>query len=94
MLKPLLSQLQHTVTHMARSQSLHKRAFLPTAQTGPVAVYIHMRCASFPLPLIAGQFLPHRKPFAPTHSLATEARSQAAKAEACCLRVNWLMVSL
>lgn len=56
MLKPLLSQLQHIVTHIHGSQSRHKHTFLPTAQTGPMAVYIHMRCASFPLPLPAGQF--------------------------------------
>ena len=67
MLKPLLSQLQHIITHIHGSQSRHKHTFLPTAQTGPMAVYIHMRCASFPLPLPAGSSKPHREPFAPTH---------------------------
>lgn len=61
--------------------SVRQDTFLPTAQTGHMAVYIHMRCASFPLPLTAGRFLPHREPFAPTHSVASEGRSQAAKAE-------------
>lgn len=83
-----------TLSHIYPTQSHHKHTFLPTAQRGHMAVYIHMRYANVPLPLTAGQFLPHREPFAPTHSLATKARSQAAKTEACCLRVNWLMVSL